>query len=158
MLLLVGRYPRNLTIFDTLQSRYELPLGSTAEFTCLATANNVNSLEIFYHRTDRNPLGDNVDRPEHDGATIDRRTTFHINGVTVANGGEYECIVRYLTDDGGSVPLGRRNFTIVVTCKFTSNNDIYKTPCISGLKVSLCYIAKNVHIQINSRQLCSLQN
>ena len=77
----------------------------------------MNILDIFYRRTDGNPLGDNVDRPEHDGASIDRRTTFRINGVTVANDGEYECIVRELTDDGGSVPLGRRAFTIVVTCK-----------------------------------------
>ena len=117
MLSFVERYSENLTIFDTLQSRYELPLGSTAEFTCLATANDVNSLDYFYRRTDGNPLGDNVDRPEHDGTTIDDRTTLHITGVAVANDGEYECVVRNLTDDGGSVPLGRRAFTIVVTCK-----------------------------------------
>ena len=110
-------YHNNLTIFDTLQSRYELPLGSTAEFTCLATANNVNILDIFYRRTDGNLLGDNVDRPENDGTTIDRQTTLHINGITEANGGDYECVVRDLTDDGGSIPLGTLNFTIVVTCK-----------------------------------------
>ena len=117
MLLLVGRYPSNLTIFDTLQSRYELPLGSTAEFTCLATANDVNDLDIFFRRIDGSVLGDNTDRPAHDGGTIDRRTTLRINGITEANDGVYECVVRDLTDDGGSVPIGRRNFTIVVTCK-----------------------------------------
>ena len=120
MLSFVEFYSENLTIFDTLQSRYELPLGSTAEFTCLATANNVNFLDIFYRRTDSNPLGDNADIPEHDGATIDRRTTLHINGITEANGGDYECVMRDLTDNGGTIPLGRRNFTIVVTCKSDS--------------------------------------
>ena len=117
MLLLVGRYTRNLTIFDTLQSNYELPLGSTAEFTCLATANDVNSLDIFFRRIDGSVLGDNTDRPAHDRGTIDRRTTLRINGITEANHGVYECVVRDLTDDGGSVPLGRSSFTIVVTCK-----------------------------------------
>ena len=77
----------------------------------------MNTLDIFYRRTDGNTLGDNTDRPEHDGSTIDRRTTLRINGVTVANGGEYECIVRNLTSGGNTIPLGRRNFTIVVTCK-----------------------------------------
>ena len=118
MLSFVERYSDNLTIFDTLQSIYELPELSTAEFTCLATANiDVNRLDIFYRRINGNPLGDNVDTPAHDGTTIDRRTTLRINGVLVANDGEYECIVRELNDQGGTVPLGRRNFTIVVTCK-----------------------------------------
>ena len=117
MLLLVVHYTDNLTIFDTLQSSYELPLGSTAEFTCLAIANDVNTLDIFYRRIDGNTLGDNTDRPAHDGSTIDRRTTLRIYGVTVANGGEYECIVRNLTSGGNTIPLGRRNFTIVITCK-----------------------------------------
>ena len=117
MLSFVELYSENLIIFDTLQSRYELPLYSTAEFTCLATANDMNSLDIFYRRTDGNPLGDNIDRPAHNGSTIDRRTTLRINEITVANDGEYECVVRNLTGDGGSVPLGRRNFTIVSTCK-----------------------------------------
>ena len=116
----------------------------------------MNSLDYFYRRTDGNPLGDNVDRPAHDGASIDRRITFRINGVTVANGGDYECVVRGLTDNGGSVPLGRHNFTIVVTCKLASNNDVYKTPCISGLK-SFIMLCCEKCIQINSRQLCSLQ-
>ena len=110
-------YSDNLTIFDTLQSRYELPLGSDAEFTCLAAANEVSDLDIFYQRTDGNPLGDNALRPAHDGTTIDRRTTLHINGITEANDGEYECVVRDLTTDGGADVLGRRTFTLVVTCK-----------------------------------------
>ena len=110
------RYSADLTIFDTLQSTYELPLDSTAEFTCLATANDVNRLEIFYHRTDGEPLGDNTDRPVHDGTTIDRRTTLRINGITEANNGSYQCVVRDLVGGGAQV-LGRRNFTIIVTCK-----------------------------------------
>ena len=114
------QYSANLTIFDTLQSTYELPLGSTAEFTCLATANNVNNLDIFYQRTDGNPLGDNTDRPAHNGTTVDRRTTLHINGITEANDGEYECVVRDLTANGSVIILGRRNFTVVVTCKSDS--------------------------------------
>ena len=116
MLSFTARYSDNLTIFDTLQSTYELPLGSDAEFTCLATANDVNNLDIFYQRTDGNPLNDNTVRPAHDGTTIDRRTTLHISGITEANDGEYECVVRDLVD-GGIIVLGRRNFTIVVTCK-----------------------------------------
>ena len=112
MLSFVDRYSDNLTIYDTLQSRYELPLGSTAEFTCLATANDVNTLQIFYQRTDGNALGDNTDRPAHDGSTIDRRTTLHINGIREANDGDYECVVRDLID-GGAYVLGRRTFTII---------------------------------------------
>ena len=116
MLSFVGRYSANLTIFDTLQSTYELPLGSTAEFTCLATANDVNNLDIFYQRTDGNVIGDNTDRPAHDGTTIDRRTTLHINGTAEANDGEYECVVRGFVNGNANV-LGRRRFTVVVTCK-----------------------------------------
>ena len=115
MLSFVDRYSDNLTIYDTLQSRYELPLGSTAEFTCLATANDVNNLDIFYQRTDGNPLGDNTIRPVFDGTTVDRRTTLHINGITEANDGQYECVVRDLVDGGANV-LSRHPFTIVVTC------------------------------------------
>ena len=78
-------------------------------------------MDIFFQRTDGNPLGDNADRPAHDGGTIDRRTTLRINGVTEANDGEYECVVRDITDDGDSILLGRHNFTIVVTCKSILN-------------------------------------
>ena len=81
----------------------------------------MNNLDIFFRRTDGNPLGDNTDRPTNDGATIDHRITLHINRITEANDGDYECIVRDLTSDGGSVPLGRRNFTIVITCKSILN-------------------------------------
>ena len=129
MFICIARYSANLTIFDTLQSRYELPLDSDAEFTCLATANDVNNLDIFYQRTDGNPLGDNTDRPAHDGTTVDRRTTLHINGITEADDGEYECVVRYLVDGGANV-LGRRRFTVVVTCKSVSN-DLQNFRCVS---------------------------
>ena len=116
MLSFIARYSDNLTIYDTLQSTYELPLGSDAEFTCLGTANDVNSLDIFYQRTDGNTLGGNIIRPAHDGTTIDRRTTLHINGIIEANNGEYECVMRDLLVDGGAAVLGRQAFTIVVTC------------------------------------------
>ena len=119
------RYSADLTIFDTLQSTYELPLGSDGEFTCLATANDVNNLDIFYQRTDGNVIGDNTDRPAHDGTTIDRRTTLHINGITEANDGEYECVVRDLVDGGANV-LGRHRFIVVVTCKSVAN-DLHRT-------------------------------
>ena len=76
----------------------------------------MNDLDIFFQKTDDNPLGDNTDTPAHDGITVDRRTTLHINGITEANDGEYECVVRNLVD-GGAVVLGRRRFTVVVTCK-----------------------------------------
>ena len=126
------RYSANLTIFDTLQSTYELPLGSDAEFTCLATANDVNNLEIFYHRTDGNRLDDNTYRPAHDGTTIDRRTTLHINGITEANDGEYECVVRDLVDGGANV-LDRRRFTVVVTCKSIMIYSRKISVCITSL-------------------------
>ena len=117
MLSFVDHYSKNLTVFNTLQSTYELPLGSDAEFTCLATANNVRDLDIFYQRTDDdNPLGDNTIRPAHDGTTVDRRTTLHIIGITEANDGEYECVVRNLVG-GEALVLDRRRFTVVVTCK-----------------------------------------
>ena len=74
-------------------------------------------MDIFYQRADGNPLGDNSVRPAHNGTTIDRRTTLRINGITEANDGEYECVVRDLTADGGTDVLGRQTFTIVVTCK-----------------------------------------
>ena len=138
MILFVDDYSDNLTIFDTLQTRYELPLGSDAEFTCLATANDVNNLDIFYQRTDGNPLGDNTERPAHDRTTVDGRTTLHINGITEANDGEYECVVRDLVG-GGALVLGRRHFTIVVTCKSVAN-DLENFKCI-GIYVcitSLC--------------------
>ena len=61
----------------------------------MARANiDESRLDIIYRRIDGNALGDNVDRPAHDGTTIDRRTTLRINEVTPENGGEYECIVR----------------------------------------------------------------
>ena len=114
----VGRYTENLTIYDTLQDVYLLALGYIAEFTCLAIANDANNLEYIYRRTDGYPIGSNVFGPEHNGSTIDRRTTMHINGITEANDGEYECIVRDVGLDGEpAVTLGSTTFTITVTCK-----------------------------------------
>ena len=113
----VDRYPENLTVYDTLQDVYLLALGSTAEFTCLAIANDANSLEYFYRRTDGTSIGSNVVRPAHDGPTVDSRTTIHINGITVANDGEYECLVRDIVPGGDFIILGRSRFNITVTCK-----------------------------------------
>ena len=113
----VGRYTENLTIYDTLQDVYLLALGSTAEFTCLAIANDANNLEYFYRRTNGNRIGSNVVRPTHDGPTVDGRTTMHINGITAANDGEYECLVRDISSGGDSIILGRSRFNITVTCK-----------------------------------------
>ena len=123
----VDRYTENLTIYDTLQDVYLLALGSTAEFTCLAIANDVNNLEYFYRRTDGNPIDSNVLRPVSDGDTVDRRTTMHINGITEANDGEYECLVRSVTAGGSSLVLGRHSFRITVTCEsimFTKVNKV----------------------------------
>ena len=113
----VDRYTENLTIYDTLQDVYLLALGSTTEFTCLAIANDANNLEYFYRRTDGNPISSNVVTPTYVGPTIDRRTTMHINGVTEANDGEYECFVRDNVPGGDSIVLGRSTFTITVACK-----------------------------------------
>ena len=113
----VDRYTENLTIYDTLQDVYLLAFGSTAEFTCLAIANDANNLEYFFVRTDGNPIGSNVLRPAHDGDTIDRRTTMHINGIATVNDGEYECLVRDIVPGGDSIVLGRITFNITVTCK-----------------------------------------
>ena len=77
----------------------------------------MNDLDIFFQRTDDNPIGDNAVRPAHDGIPIDSRITLRINGVTEANGGEYRCVVRDLTADGGSIPVGRYAFSVVVTGK-----------------------------------------
>ena len=111
----IDRYPDNLTIFDTLQSTYSLSVGSAAEFSCLAITNDVNSLDYYYRRTDDNPLGDNVDRPEHDGITIDHRTTMFITEVTEANSGEYECLIRNITEGGDAITLAKVNFSISVS-------------------------------------------
>ena len=73
--------------------------------------------EYFYIRTDGTPIGSNVVRPAFDGLTVDRRTAMHINGITPANDGEYECLVRDIGPDGNSIVLGRSTFTITVTCK-----------------------------------------
>ena len=77
----------------------------------------MNSLAYYYRRTDHNDLEYNVDMPAYDGSTIDRHTTLRIIEIAEANGGYYECVVSNLTDDGDSISLGRRNFTIVVTSK-----------------------------------------
>lgn len=110
-------YPNDLTIFDTLHSMYYLSVGSAAEFTCLAIANDVNNLEYYYRRTDGNPLSDNVVTPVHDGTTIDAHTAMFINEVTEANEGEYECVVRNITGDGNIIILSRVNFSISVSGK-----------------------------------------
>ena len=81
----------------------------------------MNNLEYFYRGTNGSSFSDNVDRPVHDGTTIDSRTTMHINGVIEENGGQYECLVRDLTDDGAARTLSRHTFTIVVTCKSIMN-------------------------------------
>ena len=114
---LIERYADNLTVLDTLQSIYYLSVGSTVEFTCLAIANDVNNLEYYYRRTDGNPLGNNVVTPVHDGPTIDARTTMFINEVTETHDGEYECLVRNITEDGNIIILSRVNFSISVSGK-----------------------------------------
>jgi len=89
----VDRYSQNLTIYDTPENYYILAIGSTVEFTCLATANDITLLEFVYHKID-GFVADNVDRTVHDGTNIDARTTMRINGVREENAGQYECIVR----------------------------------------------------------------
>ena len=108
----VARYPQNLTISNTLNPSYTLTINSNAEFTCLATANDVSNLEYFFVKVGGS-LATNVRRPAHDGNTIDRRTTMHINGVRTENAGDYQCIVRNFSRD--SLVLDRVNFTITVS-------------------------------------------
>ena len=136
----VARYPDNFTIYDTLNSTYQLPLGSDAEFTCLAAANDVTTLEYRFQRTDNVNPGSNVDRPDHDGPTIAARTTMSITGITTANGGEYECIVRGQVDRS-SIELGSRTFTIAVSCTYVSQQKIYKNVTYVNLKLSSFEIA-----------------
>ena len=110
----VDRYPTNLTIYDTLEPVYTLATGSDAEFTCLALANDVNTLEFLFIRTDGGTIPDNVLRTSHDATTILRRTTMSITSVTEDNAGEYRCVVRNFMN-GNSIPLGGKNFTIQVS-------------------------------------------
>ena len=72
-------------------------------------------MEYFYRRTDGNPRSDNVDTPEHDGITIDRRITMFITEVTEANSGECECLIRNITEDGHAITLAEVNFLISVS-------------------------------------------
>jgi len=116
LLLFLDRYSQNLTIYDTLQTNYTLATGSTVEFTCLATANDISLLEFVYRKIGGS-LADNVDRTAHDGTNIDARTTMRINGVREENDGQYECIVRDFIDGGDSNRLDGRIFTIDVSSK-----------------------------------------
>ena len=143
----VDRYPENLTIYDTLQDVYLLALGSIAEFTCLAIANDANNLEYFYIRTDGNPIDSNVMLPIHDGPTVGRRTTMYINGITAANDGEYECLVRNIVPGGDSIVLDSSTFNITVTCKLTTITLLYSWAI---LKYSITMIAnKDIAIIAN---------
>ena len=96
---------------------YTLPTGSNAEFTCLALANNVDDLEFLYRRIDGGTIPRNVIRTSHDATTIVGRTTMKITGVTQANAGEYQCLVRNVNTQGDAIALGNRNFTIQVSGK-----------------------------------------
>ena len=96
---------------------YTLPTGSNAEFTCLALANNVDSLEFLYRRIDGGTIPNNVIRTSHDATTIVGRTTMRITGVTQANAGEYRCLVRNVNTQGDAIALGNSNFTIQVSGK-----------------------------------------
>ena len=97
---------------------YTLPTGSNAEFTCLALANNVDSLEFLYRRIDGGTVPDNVVRTSHDATSIVGRTTMRIINVRVDNAGEYQCLVRNInTQAGSAIALGNRNFTIQVSGK-----------------------------------------
>ena len=101
---------------------YTLPTGSNAEFTCLALANNVDSLEFLYRRIDGGTIPNNVVRTSHDATTIVGRTTMRITNVRVDNAGEYQCLVRNVTTQGGAIALGSRNFIIQVSGKSVIND------------------------------------
>lgn len=116
MLSFVDSYTENLTIFDTLETTYTLAIGSTFEFTCLATANHVTDLEFFYLKINGS-LASNIDRTASDGTDIDTRTTMRINGVMEANHGQYECVVRDLVEVGSPLRLDDRIFSIDVLSK-----------------------------------------
>ena len=101
---------------------YTLPTGSNAEFTCLALANDVDNLDFIYRRIDGGLVPNNVVRTSHDAATIVGRTTMRITGVTQANAGEYQCLVRNVNTQGDAIALGNRNFTIQVSGKSVIND------------------------------------
>ena len=113
----VDRYSENFTIYDTIESVYTLPTGSNAEFTCLALANDVENLDFLYRRIDGGTIPNNVVRTSHDATTIVGRTTMRITNVRVDNAGEYQCLVRNVTTQGGAIALGSRNFIIQVSGK-----------------------------------------
>ena len=117
MIYFVDRYPANLTIYDTLESNYTLATGSDVEFTCLALANDVGTLEFLFIRTDGGSVPSNVIRTSHDATSVVRRTTMSITGVTEDNAGQYQCVVRNFNPNGNSIALGRRNFAIQVSGK-----------------------------------------
>jgi len=96
-----------------------LPIGTDAEFTCIATANDVSRLEFFFRRRDGESLASNVRRTQAEGATIDLLTTMHITGITEDNAGLYECNVRnFMAEQGGSsVSLASVSFTISISSK-----------------------------------------
>ena len=108
----VDRYPANLTIYDILEPVYTSETGSDVEFTCLALANDVDTLEFLFIRSDGGTIPNNVVRTSHDATTIAGRTTMSITGLTDANAGWYQCVVRNVSTDGDAITLDRRNFTI----------------------------------------------
>ena len=80
-------------------------------------------MEFLFIRTDGGTIANNVIRTSHDATTIVDRTTMRIIGVTEANAGEYQCIVRNVSTDENAISLGRRNFTIHVSGITTMKND-----------------------------------
>ena len=95
----VDRYPANLTIYSrTLEPIYTLETGSDAEFTCLALANDLDTLEFLFIRTDGGSVPSNVERTSHNATSVVDRTTMRITGVTRDNEGDYQCILLHMLD------------------------------------------------------------
>ena len=73
------------------------------------------TLEFLFIRTDGGSVPSNVMRTSHDVTSVVERTTMRITGVTEANAGRYQCVVRNVNEQEDAIVLGRRDFTIQVS-------------------------------------------
>jgi len=147
----VDRYSQNLTIYDTLETNYILAIGSTVEFTCLATANDITQLEFVFRKIDGS-LADNVDRTAHNGTNIDARTTMRINEVREENAGQYECVVRDFIG-GISLRVGGRMFSIDVSSKLVTILTMRRIIKYVNVVIQLCLRAAIIIVVVISNNI-----
>ena len=100
--------------------------GSDAELVCLAIANDITRLEVFYNRAGFQDLDDNMRGPMSTiNTNIDRRYTLFIDRVREDNAGDYICLVGdFIT--GSVTVLNVVPFTISVFGEYIKYSLVFK--------------------------------